>query len=343
MPNKTDKRLFPPSEYPPPIIFFLASLALFFSFFPLFPTHAQPLQNGLLFVYPDPDDAQVKILEPNRDYSPGLSLEPGAYVVQVEKPGYETYEKKIYIESRELFDLFVELEKSTQWTDPETGMEFVWIPSGCFEMGCGQWAGECEPDEKPVHHVCLDGFWIGKYEVTQKVWEKIMGNNPSSFQKGDNYPVEHVSWKQAQEFIKKLKIDGGYTPRLPSEAEWEYAARGGGRMELYAGGNDISIFGWYENNSEQSTQPVGKKMPNAYGLHDMSGNVWEWCEDIYLQDAYGTSPENNPSDADISVFRIRRGGSWDSEPRHLRSLFRGRYPSDLQFESNGIRVVLEAD
>jgi formylglycine-generating enzyme required for sulfatase activity len=103
-----------------------------------------------------------------------------------------------------------------------------------------------------------------------------MGNNPSRFQKRDSYPVEHVSWKQAQEFVAKLKVDGGYTPRLPSEAEWEYAARGGGWMELHSGGYDISILGWYENNSDQSTQPVGKKMANAYGLHDMTGNVWEW-------------------------------------------------------------------
>jgi formylglycine-generating enzyme required for sulfatase activity len=330
-------------KYPLVIIFFLATIALFFSFFPLFPCHAQSLENGLLFVYPEPADAVIKVLEMDRDYFPGMPLKPGTYRVQVEKTGYQRYEKRIYIESREHFDLFVELKKSAQWTDPETGMEFVWIPGGCFEMGCSQWAGDCEPDELPVHNVCVNGFWIGKYEVMQKVWQKVMGGNPSRFQNGDNYPVEHVSWKQAREFVKKLKIAGGYTVRLPTEAEWEYAARGGGRMEVYAGGNDFSILGWYEGNSEGSTQPTGKKMPNAYGLHDMSGNVWEWCEDIYLQDAYKKSAENNPAGADQSVFRVRRGGSWDSEQRNLRSLFRGRYPSDLEFESNGLRVVLEAN
>jgi formylglycine-generating enzyme required for sulfatase activity len=328
------------SKFPLLIILFLATHAILF---PLFPCHAQPLENGLLFVYPEPADAAVKISDFDMDYSPGITLKPGTYLIQVEKAGYETYEKRIYIESREHFDLFVELKKSARWTDPETGMEFVWIPEGCFEMGCGQWDGDCESDEVPVRTVCLRGFWMGKYEVTQGIWKKIMGNNPSRFQNGDNYPVEHVSWKQAQEFVKKLKIDGGYTVRLPTEAEWEYAARGGGRMEIYAGGNDLSILGWYEGNSEGSTHPVGKKMPNAYGLHDMSGNVWEWCEDIYLQDAYGKSAENNPAGTDRPVFRVRRGGSWDSEQRRLRSLFRGRYPVDLQFESNGIRIVLEAD
>jgi formylglycine-generating enzyme required for sulfatase activity len=138
--------------------------------------------------------------------------------------------------------------------------------------------------------------------------EKNNGKQSLPFQNGDNYPVEHVSWKQAQEFIKKLKIDGGYTPFAfrpkPSGNTLPEAA---GRMEIYAGGNDLSILGWYEGNSGGSTQPVGKKMPNAYGLHDMSGNVWEWCEDIYLQDAYGKSAENNPAGTDQSVFRVRRG------------------------------------
>jgi formylglycine-generating enzyme required for sulfatase activity len=322
------------------IIFFLATHALLF---PLFPCHAQLLENGFLFVYPEPADALVKISELDMDYFPGMSLKPGSYLIHVEKVGYETYEKRIYIESTELFDLFVELKKSAQWTDPETGMEFVWIPGGCFQMGCGQWGGECESDELPEHNVCVKGFWIGKYEVTQGIWEKIMGDNPSKFQNGVDYPVEQVSWNSALEFMEKLKFDDGYTPRLPTEAEWEYAARGGGRMEVYAGGNNVSILGWYGGNSAGSTQPVGKKMPNAYGLHDMSGNVWEWCQDIYLQDAYGKSRENNPAGMDQSVFRVRRGGSWDSDQRHLRTLFRGRYPADLQFESNGFRVVLESD
>jgi formylglycine-generating enzyme required for sulfatase activity len=334
--NKTDKPLFAPRfKYHSIIFFCLATFVL------VFPIPAQTFQSGFLFVYPEPADANVKVLEIESGYSPGMSLYPGTYLVQVEKPGYEKYEERIYIESKEMFDLFVELKRSAYWADPETGMEFIWIPSGCFEMGCGQWADECEPDEVPRHNVCVHGFWLGKYEVTQGIWKKIMGNNPSRFQKGDNYPVEHVSWKQAREFVKKLKIDGGYTVRLPTEAEWEYAARGGGRQEVYAGGNDLSILGWYENNSEGSTHPVGTKVPNAFGLHDMNGNVWEWCRDVYLQDAYSKSMENRHTDTTQSVFRVRRGGSWDSESRHLRNLFRGSYPSDLQFESNGLRVVLE--
>ena len=328
------------SKFPLLIILFLATHALLFT---LFPCHAQSLENGRLFVYPEPADAIVKILKPNGDYSPGMPLEPGAYLVQVEKPGYETYEKKIYIESGELFDLFVELKKSAQWTDPETGMEFVRIPAGCFEMGCGQWAGECEPDETPSRNVCVEGFWMSKFEVTQGIWKKIMGDNPSGFKKGDNYPVEQVSWNQAQEFVKKLKIAGGYTPRLPTEPEWEYAARGGGLKDVYSGGNDPPILGWYQKNSDGSTHPVGKKMPNAYGLYDMTGNVWEWCQDFYSQEAYGKSLGKKSTGAEQSIFRVRRGGSWDSEHRQVRTLFRGRYPADLQLESNGLRIVLEAD
>lgn len=184
---------------------------------------------------------------------------------------------------------------------------------------------------------------MSRFEITQGVWEKIMGDNPSRFKKGDNYPVEQVSWNQAQKFMKKLTVEGGYTPRLPTEAEWEYSARGGGRKELYSGGNDPSVLGWYEKNNGGSTHPVGQKIPNAYGLYDMSGNVWEWCQDLYSTDSFIKKPENSPDNKGISLFRVRRGGSWDLSHRYIRSIFRGRYPADLNFESNGFRVVLEAE
>ena len=137
-------------------------------------------------------------------------------------------------------------------------MEFVWVPGGCYRMG----SNSGEDDEQPVHEVCVDGFWLGKYEVTQAEWQRVMGNNPSHF-KGDRNPVEIVSWDDAQEFIKRLNAKGNGTFRLPTEAEWEYAARSGGKDEKYAGGNDVDRVAWYKSNSGGKTHPVGTKAPNG--------------------------------------------------------------------------------
>jgi len=144
------------------------------------------------------------------------------------------------------------------FTDPVTGMEFVWVPNGCFQMGSSSGEKGRDSDEGPVHRVCVDGFWIGKYEVTQGQWQKVMGNNPSYFKKGSNYPVEQVSWDDCQSFIKKLNRQSRKTFRLPTEAEWEYAARGGRSGEKYAGGNDVDRVAWYSGNSGGSTHPVGR-------------------------------------------------------------------------------------
>ncbi len=185
------------------------------------------------------------------------------------------------------------------WKEPVTGMEFVWVPGGSYQMGCGSWAGDCDSDEKPAHEVYVDGFWMGKYEVTQGQWKQIMGNNPSGFKKGDRYPVESVSWNDAKKFLVKLNAEkqGKYEFRLPTEAEWEYACRSGGKEEKYAGFSDDNKLEQYvnfcdkncvyefrkeeQNDKHKYTSPVGKYEPNALGLHDMSGNVQEWCEDSY--------------------------------------------------------------
>ena len=161
-------------------------------------------------------------------------------------------------------------------------------------MGCGLGPGYCQANESPEHEVTVSGFWIGKYAVTQGQWQKVMGNNPSGFQKGDNYPVETVSWDDAKAFILKLNGKSGCTFRLPTEAEWEYAARSGGKAEKYAGGNDIDAVAWYGANSGKSTHPVGTKAPNGLGIYDMSGNVWQWCEDVYDANAYEKHQRNNP-------------------------------------------------
>jgi formylglycine-generating enzyme required for sulfatase activity len=201
-----------------------------------------------------------------------------------------------------------------KWTEPVTGIEFVWVPGGCYEMGCGSWTSDCDDDEKPVHPVCVDGFWMGKTEVTQGQWKKLMGKNPSKYQNGDNYPVETVSWNDAKEFIGKLKsMSGGkYEFRLPTEAEWEYACRSGGKAEKYAGGSDPNNLAWYaENNRSGTLQLVGTKVANGLGLYDMSGNVWEWCEDLYSAKIYGKHQGKNPvvtEDHSGGSSRVIRGG-----------------------------------
>ncbi|MCF8104719.1 MAG: SUMF1/EgtB/PvdO family nonheme iron enzyme [Desulfohalobiaceae bacterium] len=309
-----------------------------------FPFQVQAGESGRLFVYPEPEAVRITVLETEKEYAPGLALSPGDYRIRITKFGYRDYQKAIFIEPGQNLDLFVELEKKNEWTEPETGLEFVRIPSGCFQMGCGEWAAGCDADESPVHRVCVREFWMSRHEVTQGVWLRLMGQNPSRFQKGERYPVEQVSWDMAQDFIQAFSIaETAVRPRLPTEAEWEFAARGGGKEAIYAGGRDISALGWYTGNSRGSTHPVGKKQANPLGLYDMSGNVWEWCLDAYQPNEYKKGEPDNPVSADKPLFRVRRGGDWTSEKHKLRTLYRGRYPPDLQFESNGLRVVLEVD
>ncbi len=180
-------------------------------------------------------------------------------------------------------------------------------------MGCGAWDGECEDDEKPPRQVCLDPFRIGKYEVTQDQWERLMGYNPSWFGQGGRYPVENVSWNHAQQFIRRLNQMARARFRLPTEAEWEFAARSGGKREKYAGGSNVGDLAWYRDNAGSGSHPVGQKAPNGLGLHDMSGNVWEWSQDWYDRDYYTSEksePVWNPQGPDIGASRVFRGGGW---------------------------------
>ncbi len=208
----------------------------------------------------------------------------------------------------------------TIWKEPVTGMEFVWVPGGCYEMGCGNWTSDCFRDEKPVHEVCVDGFWMGKTEVTQGQWKQVMGDNPSEFSKGDNFPVEKVRWPEVQKFIKKLSsmttIPNKF--RFPTEAEWEYAARSGGKPEKYAGGSELDIVAWYQGNSDRSTHPVATMDPNGLGLFDMNGNVNEWCADTYRAWSYKKHKRNNPLFREEGYTKVYRGGSWDSKPKSAR-------------------------
>jgi len=232
----------------------------------------------------------------------------------------------------------LEPELMGELKDPVTGMEFVYVKGGCYEMGCGSWTSFCESDEYPVHTVCVDGFYIGKYEITQEQWEAVMGKNPSYFGNcGDDCPVEQVSWDDVQEFIRRLNRLTGQKYRLPTEAEWEYACRSGGKSEKYSGDNDLESVAWFYENSDGKTHPVGNKEPNGLGIYDMSGNVWEWVEDAYDKNAYSQHSHNNSST--FGSGRVNRGGGWNHARRDMRCSNREYYSSDSRISYLGFRLV----
>ena len=229
----------------------------------------------------------------------------------------------------------VNISKGNTHTDSTTGMQFVPIQPGCFQMGSNVGSG----DEKPVHRVCLSAYDIGKYEVTQAQWQKVMGSNPSHF-KGSNKPVEQVSWDDVQGFIRKLNQQAERRYRLPTEAEWEYACRGGGGDQKYCGGNNANSVAWYDNNSGGTTYDVGQKQANELGLYDMSGNVWEWVQDWYSSDYYSNSPANNPGGPSSGgSYRVFRGGSWYSHASRLHSVYRSNYSPGIRSSHLGFRLA----
>ncbi len=213
------------------------------------------------------------------------------------------------------------------------GVKFkmIAVEGGSFMMGATPGQGtDARENEKPAHKVTVDDFLIGETEVTQQLWFAVMGNNPSHFKNKDgNYPVENVSWYDVQEFIKKLNELTGLQFRLPFEAEWEYAARGGIKStdKKYAGGDDIDEVAWYKENSNGTTHAVATKKANELGIYDMSGNVWEWCEDWY----YAGSSRN------MSVFR---GGAFYNTPDFLQLSFKHLFEIRQKTETIGLRLVL---
>ncbi|MBI4377823.1 MAG: SUMF1/EgtB/PvdO family nonheme iron enzyme [Nitrospinae bacterium] len=221
--------------------------------------------------------------------------------------------------------------------DPGTVIEFIFVKGGCFHMG--DTFGDGSSDEYPVHKVCLDDFYIGKYEVTQIEWLEVMERNPSSRRACDDCPVEMVSWNNVQEYIKRLNRKTGREYRLPTEAEWEYAARSGGKKEKYAGGNDLDSVGWDSDNSRGKTYPAGQKNPNGLGIYDMSGNVWEWCQDWSDENYYKSSPRDNPKGAGSGQTRIIRGGSWNYDESISRAANRGWDIPDSRRSDIGFRVA----
>ena len=223
--------------------------------------------------------------------------------------------------------------------------DMVFVSGGTFKMGCTSEQRGCYDSEKPAHSVTLSGFKIAKYEVTQEQWRTVVGSDPPKlgFKGCDPCPVESVNWNDTQDFIKKLNSLTGKRFRLPSEAEWEYAARGGksNNYYQYAGSNTLDNVGWYGKNSDYQTHLVGQKRPNELGLYDMNGNVWEWCSDRYDKDYYSNSPINNPKGGSSGLSRrVLRGGSWLYDARFCRVAGRNADNSDTRSKNNGFRLAL---
>ena len=219
-------------------------------------------------------------------------------------------------------------------------IDMVRVEAGTFTMGATAEMKNTEDSEKPTHRVTLtNDYYIGKYEVTQALWQAVMGDDPSYF-KGDNLPVEAVTWDDCQEFIGKLNRITGKTFRLPTEAEWEYAARGGNKSRgyQYSGSNNPSNVAWYDDNSGDKTHAVGTKQPNELGIYDMSGNVWEWCQDWY--ETYSSSSQVNPTGANSGSCRVVRGVSWYNNARDCRLSLRGSNTPDFRSSNLGLRLVL---
>ena len=236
----------------------------------------------------------------------------------------------------------------TAW---DINMKMIWVEGGDFLMGCTSEQSDCGADEQNVRRVTVDGFYIGMLEVTQSQWEKVVGITISQQRNkkgadyslqgvGSDYPMYYVSWDEAMEFCRLLSNKTGLTYTLPTEAQWEYAARGGNKNEgaKYAGTNMIDAVAWYSNNSGSTTHIVGSKRANALGIYDMSGNVWEWCKDWYAN-SYASYYTNNPTGPSSGTYRVIRGGGWSSNNPSCRIADRDNRSYDYRGSNLGFRVV----
>ena len=285
----------------------------------------------------------------------------GNHNVEIRKSGYAISRQTVTISEGQTASISGSLTSSTSSSSANTlsssgsslsgnaltipvkngiNIEMVKVEAGSFNMGATPEKENPYDSEKPVHRVTLtNNYYIGKYEVTQALWQVVMGNNPSRF-KGDDLPVEKVSWDDCQDFISKLNAMTGKRFRLPSEAEWEYAARGGkkSRGYQYSGSNTFGDVAWYYGNSGPKTHAVGTKQPNELGIYDMTGNVWEWCQDWF--GSYSSSPQTNPTGAASGSYRVYRGGSWCNSARDCRTSYRRGNTPDFRYFDLGLRLVL---
>ena len=271
----------------------------------------------------------------------------GEHKITVSKAGYQPYSATVTVAEGKTATVNATLTKQVAQT-PNTpssssanfgDIEMVFVKGGTFTMGAtSEQRRDAESDEKPTHSVTISDYYIGKYEVTQAQWRAVMGNNPSNF-KGDNLPVECVSWNDVQVFIQRLNEKTGKRFRLPTEAEWEYAARGGSQSKgyKYSGSNTLDDVAWHYGNSSSKTHPVGQKQPNKLGIYDMSGNVWEWCQDWY--GVYSSSSQTNPTGPSSGSYRVLRGGSRFDGAWYCRVSFRRSYDPRTRYDNGGFRLV----
>ena len=221
------------------------------------------------------------------------------------------------------------------------GVKFIMLPveGGSFTMGATAEMTDPSDDEKPTHQVTLSSYYMGETEVTQALWKAVMGSNPSRF-KGDDLPVEQVSWNDCQTFLSKLNALTGRTFRLPTEAEWEYAARGGSKSRgtQYSGSSNLDEVAWYKGNSGSKTHPVMTKKANALGLYDMSGNIREWCQD--WKGSYSSRAQTNPTGPSSGSDRVARGGNWNFDAWYCHSSLRSGYWPGSSYNFIGFRLTL---
>jgi len=214
-------------------------------------------------------------------------------------------------------------------------MEFVWVPSSCFQMG----TKDGEHDEQPVHKVCVKGFWMGKYEVTQSQYEQVTGRNPSGFS-GVRNLVEEVNWHEASAFAEEMSSNTGTKVRLPSETEWEYACRAGNVHETYCGSGDkADKFAWHRFNSQKTTHAAGQLAANNWGLYDMSGNVREWVQDCWNENYAGAPADGSARESGECGKRVLRGGAWNFLPGFARAPIRYYDNSTERDKDTGFRVA----
>ena len=289
-------------------------------------------------------DRQIQICKQNikdLDSKPDPKPDPKPKPKPTPKAHPETYPPKVEA---------ISTNKGMLFKIGNVSFEMVRVEGGIFTMGAtAEQGSDAYSDEKPTHQVTLSFYSIGKTEVTQALWQAVMGKSVSqiasengwnTYGVGSNYPMYYISYEDCQTFIRKLNALTGKNFRLPTEAEWEFAARGGNNscVYKYSGSNTLSNVAWYDDNSSNKTHPVATKAPNELGIYDMSGNVWEWCSD--WKGAYSSSSQYNPTGPNRGSFCVLRGGSWSNNARLCRGSYRLYYLPTRRIDDLGLRLAL---
>jgi formylglycine-generating enzyme required for sulfatase activity len=333
------------------------------------------VKGGGLVIQTEPIGAAILINGKSVGVGPYEKKEvsPGPYQIRVIKEGYEAWDREVDVKLGKREEVFAQLKRladgssAVVWRESVTGIEFVWVHGGCFEMGSPLSEKGRFSDEGPVHEVCVDGFWMGKHEVTNGQYRRFIAQHDSaSYQghslNGDDQPAVHMTWEEAKAFADWLtkQYRGKNIFRLPREAEWEFACRAGTKTSRYWG-DDPDQACTYENTADQTAKrqwahffihhcedgssvsaPIGKFSANPFGLYDMLGNVLEWCEDVYSKDAYHKHQQKNPSHSEEGLFRVSRGGSWYYEPGHERCAYRhSDFRANDRAKDQGFRLVMQ--